>query len=139
MLRLGGIACGYFVSTPAKHAGLNLNRYKLAQKYSIDIVKTLCNKPMKAIGHGNLEALLHWIAQRPDDLYIVGLDNHVGWIHRSKGQTWFIHSNYLGPVAVEQEIAASSDALNASENYVLGRFLNTDALVLNWLLHRSYQ
>lgn len=135
----GETACGYFVSTPVKHAGLNLNRYKLAQQYSFDIVKTLCNQPIKRIGHGNLDALLQWIASQPDDLYIIGLDNHVGWLHRKHGQTWFVHSNYLGPVAVEQEVAATSAALNSSENYVLGRFLSTDALVLNWLLNRSYQ
>jgi hypothetical protein len=39
----GEIACGYFVSTTLKHADFKLNRYRLAQAYSLRIVlRYLC-------------------------------------------------------------------------------------------------
>lgn len=37
----GLIACGYFVSTTMKHVGFNLNRFRLAQAYSLQAVKVL--------------------------------------------------------------------------------------------------
>lgn len=130
---VGQVACGYFVSTPVAHCALKVNRYKLAQQYSFDIVQVLCGSPVQRIGNGNLRALLQWIASRPDDLYVIGLDNHVGWLHRSNGHTWMVHSDYLGPVAVHTELADTSAALSISNNYVLGRFMHQQALVEDWL------
>ncbi len=40
----GEIACGYFVSTTLKHAGFNLNRYKLAQQGANEIATAICGK-----------------------------------------------------------------------------------------------
>ena len=40
--RNGVIACGYFVSTTLRDLGIQLNRYKTAQKASLDIIKQLC-------------------------------------------------------------------------------------------------
>ena len=96
----GEIACGYFVSTPVRHCGFNLNRYKLAQQYSFDIVKVLCGEPVQRIGNGNLKQLLAWIGDQPDDLYIVGLDNHVGWLLHERDSTFMIHSDYTNTVTV---------------------------------------
>ena len=128
------IACGYFVSTPLKHCGFRLNRYRLAQQYSFDIVKTLCDRSrIKRIGHNDLDAVLAYIGAQPNDLYVVGLDNHVGWLAKTDDGIFFIHSNYMGPVAVERELAAESTCLASSENFVFGHFISNPSVIDQWL------
>ncbi len=73
----GKIACGYFVSTTLKHVGVKVNRYKLAQKYSHAIVKTICTDVQVL---SSFETLMKTLHDGPDDVYVVGLDNHVGMI-----------------------------------------------------------
>lgn len=93
----GQIACGYFVTTTLKHMGFNLNRYKLAQQYSHSIVNSLCNN-VQQIRNNDTTKLFNYINSKPNQLYIVGLDNHVGFISKEKSGIYFIHSSYLEPV-----------------------------------------
>ena len=37
----GEIACGYYVSTTLKHAGVNVNRYRMAQQSALSAAKTV--------------------------------------------------------------------------------------------------
>jgi len=126
----GQIACGYFVSTTLKHCGFNLNRYKIAQQYSHSIVKTLCTE---VCSFTDTKQLLTYISKKPDDLYIVGLDNHVGFISNRNGKIVFIHSTFVGDVCVIDENADESLVLKSSNRYVLGNLLNNDSLLINWL------
>lgn len=128
----GQVACGYFVSTPLKHVGFNLNRYKLAQKYSHAIVKTLCNN-IQYIRENDTEKLFHYINSKPNQLYVVGLDNHVGFLLKEKTGIYFIHSSYLDPVAVVKEKAAESEALLSSGLFVLGHFSSNRLIIKSWL------
>ncbi len=130
--RDGQIACGYFVSTTLKHTGININRYDVAKQYSHSIVKTLCTSDsIQRIT--NFDQLLKYLNNRPNDLYIVGLDSHVGFLQKSDEGIFFIHSNYIGPVAVEKELATQSEALQYSEVWVLGHLMSNDALIKKWL------
>lgn len=129
----GQIACGYFVSTTLKHIGFNLNRYKLAQQYSSGIVKSLCNN-IQYVRSNDTEKLFSYINSKPNQLYVVGLDNHVGFISKEDGGIFFIHSSYLDPVAVIKEKAATSEALIYSNLFVLGHFSENDAAIQSWLL-----
>lgn len=126
----GYIACGYFVSTTLKHCGVELNRYKVAQQYSHSIVNTLCSDVKK---YANLDMLLAYIASQPDNVYVVGLDNHVGFISKQKESITFIHSSFVGPACVESERAASSAVLASSRLYVVGNATGNKNLVLRWL------
>lgn len=121
--REGSIACGYFVSTTLKHLGFNLNRYDIAKMYSSDIVKILCFNDFWI--SNDWQTFLDKMKSEPDGIYIIGLSNHVGFIERSKGRTYFIHSNYLGNKGVEKELADQSKALSYSTIFWLGNFSNS--------------
>jgi hypothetical protein len=126
----GKIACGYFVSTTLKHCSIELNRYKVAQQYSHSIVNTLCSDVKK---HTVLNAVLTYIESQPDNIYVVGLDNHVGFISKQNGSITFIHSSFVGTACVESEQANISAVLASSRLYVLGNLSGNKKLVLCWL------
>ncbi len=132
----GQIACGYFVTTTLKHIGFNLNRYKLAQQYSHSIVNTLCNN-VQQIENNDTIKLFNYINSNPNQLYIVGLDNHVGFISKEDNGIYFIHSSYLEPVAVVKEKASVSDALLSSNLFVLGHFSTNDQIIQSWLIQKE--
>jgi len=130
----GEIACGYFVSTLLRDLGYSLERYKLAQQASLNIVKSLSPKDQRWDWSGISRATLtEKVKGLSKGFYVVGLDFHVGFLlHDDDGRVWFLHSSYLDPVAVVRENALTSEAL-ASDRYVLG-YLESDWLVKKWLL-----
>jgi hypothetical protein len=128
------VACGYFVSTPLKHMGFNLNRFKLAQMYSKKIAETLCTDVTKYM---HKEVMINEINSRENNLYIVGLDSHVGMILKSNSGTWFVHSNYYGNEGPVKEFALESPALGDSGSFYLGTF-STSINMSNWLLENLY-
>ncbi|NOQ75582.1 MAG: hypothetical protein GQ574_26465 [Crocinitomix sp.] len=128
------VACGYFVSTTLKHMGFNWNRYDLAKMYSLKIVENTCSEIKK---YTQISTVIEYVKRRPNNLYIVGLDSHVGFILKSNNQVWFVHSNYYGAVGPEQELAIDSPALNSSNNYHIGTFFNTENIKM-WLNGTAY-
>lgn len=128
------IACGYFVSTTLKHIGFNWNRYDLAKMYSFDIVTQTCSDIQKLTTKTDL---ITSVLALPDNLYIVGLDSHVGFILKRGDLVWFIHSNYYGSVGPEKELASVSPALDSSLNYYIGTFLNAENIA-KWLNGTGY-
>ncbi len=134
----GMIACGYFVSTLLRDLGYDLERYKLAQQASLNIVRSLSPKEHRKdwsdISTTTLTARVQKMAK---GFYVVGLDNHVGFLlHDDDGSVWFLHSSYMDPVAVVRERATESEPLAASNRYVLG-YLESDWLIRKWLLHEK--
>ncbi|MBL7941848.1 MAG: hypothetical protein JNM00_03730 [Flavobacteriales bacterium] len=131
----GEVACGYFVSTTLKHAGFNLNRYKLAQQAAFTGCKSLNmgKKPEHIAGKTAPEAVTWFLANKPDGLYTVGLDFHVGFLYKVSGQLYFIHSSYLPPVAVTYENAATSAAFSASESWWITPITHNRPLIAAWL------
>lgn len=127
--REGIVACGYFVSTTLKHVGFNLNRFDLAKMYSSSIVKSLCETPAT---FNNIDNMFAHILENGNYLYLVGLSSHVGFIEKKDGAIYFIHSNYIGSVAVEKELAKNSDALNSSDVFVLGNLTGNPELMKKW-------
>ena len=128
--RNGQIACGYFVSTTLRDAGMKLNRYELAKLYSHAIVTNICDTVTKDLN--NLDSLVSYIASQPKDIYIVGLDSHVGFLIKEDAGIFFVHSNYIGPVAVTKELALESEALASSNRYVLGSILSNKGILEKW-------
>lgn len=73
------------------------------------------------------------LAAEPDGLFVIGLDNHIGYLLKRKTEMFFLHSSYLDPVAVVLEKASESDALAGHENYLLARLSGNEELVEQWL------
>lgn len=129
----GEVACGYFVSTTLRDVGIQLNRYKVAQKAAADIIVDLCGAA-SIQRFDSFEQLERFVAPLQDtDIIIVGLDFHVGFIFKKEGQAYFAHSNYIGRKGVELEILNESDALKNTGLYVVGNLVENEARVKTWL------
>jgi hypothetical protein len=130
----GSIACGYFVSTTLGEAGLRVERARLAQQPSEDIIKTLV--PDAAIARFSdvpVEKFAAAVASRGDGLYVVGLDIHVGFLIVNGGDVLFHHASYVGPAKVVREKAIESSPLVDSRYRVIGKLFTDDALIDAWL------
>lgn len=131
----GTIACGYFVTTTLKQIGLNLNRERLAQCASEQMIRSLVQK--KYIWHFNnlsLEAFINGLKFKGPGLYIVGLDNHTGFIYvQSPNKIRFIHSSGRFPFCVLNENAAESIVLKKSTYKVVGKISDDPLLLDKWV------
>jgi len=130
----GSIACGYFVSTTLKHMGFNWNRYELAKMYSRQIVEIVCDTNKVFQDKAKFFKYCH---QLEDNLYILGLSNHVGFILKSKGKIRFVHSNYIDGIGPDKEKIQTSLALNSSHVFWIGKFL-TKTNIKKWLSSTAY-
>jgi len=129
----GEIACGYLVSTTLKHVGFNLNRYKFAQQPAMSEAKTLQSTPLKIYRNKSKSELVSKVlSELQDGLYLVGLDNHVGYLQIKNKEVFFIHANYCTN-KVEKEQAETS-ACFTSSIYALGEISTNKELLKKWIL-----
>jgi hypothetical protein len=126
------VACGYFVSTTLKHIGFNLNRYKLAQQASMIVTKSLDPHGIETLWEKPVTELVTYFKSKPPGLWTVGLSYHVGFLHWDGFDLYFIHSNYLDPVAVVKEKALESEALGQSTVFCLGNITHNPWLMKKW-------
>ena len=134
----GAIACGYFVSTVLRDAGFRVERVRLAQQASENIVKTLTppaqvrryrwKRPSQVV-----EAVREELGP---GLFVVGLDYHVGFLQVEAERATFCHSAWLEPATVVCEPAASALGLE-SDYTVVGRLL-TPSMLTRWLEARAF-
>jgi hypothetical protein len=127
----GEIACGYFVSTTLLHAGLNINRYHLAQQAGLNEAKSLAitdDNYETIYGIENLEKALK--DRYTDGLYFVGLDSHVGYLYIKHGEYYFIHSNYIDDKVMIQK-AMTAEAFQ-SNIYVIANITTNEELLKKW-------
>ncbi len=118
----GTIACGYFVTTVLRDAGINLNRVKLAQCASEEMIKKVTRKEsISRYRNQSLQGFIFKMLQKEPGLYIVGLDFHTGFIYHNGKELFFIHSSYAYPKKVVIENAAQSGVLSASKYKVTGK------------------
>ncbi|TAE19494.1 MAG: hypothetical protein EAZ95_01730 [Bacteroidetes bacterium] len=131
----GVIACGYFVATILQHAGIELDRPKMGQSSSSNLVKALCDtNTVQIFQNKNFKGLWQYLSKKaPDGLYIVGMDRHAGMIAKQKGKVTFIHSRKPRLAGVIFENAEKSLTLQNSKIHVVGNVLANDALVRRWL------
>jgi hypothetical protein len=132
--RKGQIACGYFVTTVLKHAGIALDKYYLSRASSATLIKHLC-KPQNilTIRKNDYQKLVSHLQNQPDGIYIVGLDTHVGLIEKSDKDLFFIHSRKPRSAGVIKEKVLESKTLQKSKIYVLGNLLDNELIIQNWL------
>lgn len=132
----GKIACGYFISTTLKDMGLNLNRYKLAQKSPFDEAKVLsCGAEITTIAHEDPNQALAEIKRHiQKGVYFIGFDTgHVGFLVKKKEQLLLVHSNYLAPVSVCVEPLETARVFKTFKKFHLVDISNNESLIQKWL------
>jgi len=132
--RQGKIACGYFVSTVLRDTGMKVQRAKLAQQASENIILSLTtDEHTKRFSQLPIKSFVDASKKWGSGLYVVGLDVHVGFILNIDGDVFFIHSSYVEPYAVVKERAINSQVLASSRYRVLGKLSEDNELILRWL------
>lgn len=114
----GTIACGYFVTNTLTDFGFDINRTYLAQQASSVMIKKLCKDIKYFSKRQDLDKYI--LSKNKNQVYIVGLDFHTGFITRENKDTYFIHSNYIKNKGVVKELTQTSQALNASKTFMIG-------------------
>ena len=112
------IACGYFVTNTLTDFGFDINRTYLAQQASSVMIKKLCSDIKYFSKRQDLEKYI--LSKDKNQVYIVGLDFHTGFITRENKDCYFIHSNYIKMKGVVKELTTTSQALNSSKSFMIG-------------------
>ena len=136
----GKIACGYFVATVLKDAGFRVNRYKLAQQPSQNILRTFLPRKSLNIKVGvPYDRYSAQVASAEPGIRIIGLDSHVAFLVTRPDGFRFIHSSGSDPWCVVDEDSGGADVLRRS-NYRVDGLLTADKTVLRrWLAGHKFQ
>jgi hypothetical protein len=89
----------------------------MAQAHSFDEVKQFCPEHQHLLGR---DSLLTFIPGLRNGLYLLGLDNHIGFLSIEKGNAYFIHSDYHQAEGVKKELLESSKAVANSNHFYVG-------------------
>ena len=117
----GSIACGYFVTTVVRDMNFDIERVKLAQCVSEEmIIKLVDEKKIKRFNGKENALMVKYLEEKKTNLFIVGLDNHTGVILNDGKELYFIHSSGRFPFCVIKEKAENSKTLLQSKYKVLG-------------------
>jgi len=114
----GSIACGYFVTNILADYGFKIKRIYLAQQASSVMIKQLCKEIQYFSKREDVDQYV--LKKNKNQVYMVGLDFHTGFITRENKDTYFIHSNYINNKGVVKEMTKNSQALNASKTFMIG-------------------
>jgi len=136
--RQGKIACGYFVSTVLRDAGWRVQRARLAQQASENIILSLIAEPyIKRFRRVPIGDFVKTVKDWGPGIYVVGLDIHTGFIVNDGDEVYFVHSSYVDPFMVVKETARDSKILQTSAYRVLGRITADDEFIQSWLLKKE--
>ena len=133
----GAIACGYFVSTILRDAGVQLHRVRFGQAAALRIQEAMSPPGRKVHRFFSIPpaSLAEKIEALGDGVYIIGLNVHVGFVVVRGGEVRFVHSSYTGAKVVTDEPLAEAAAIAASQpaGYFVSELFTTDASILRWL------
>ncbi|UWX56491.1 hypothetical protein NYZ99_10050 [Maribacter litopenaei] len=132
----GKIACGYFISTTLNDMGINLNRFRLAQKSPLDEARMIsCGAEIiKVVQEDSEKAWKEIDVLTSDGLYFIGFDKgHVGYLLKREGELFLIHSNYPAPIAVHMEPLKESRVFKKFNTFHLVPISQNDILLQRWL------
>ena len=130
----GKIACGYFVTTVLRDAGLRLEREWLAQQASETMIKSLVGgEYIRRFSKATLPDFVAAVKQWGKGVYIVGLDKHTGLLIHTGDDLYFVHSTYISPGTVVKERAIESLALGVSRYRVVGKISADKGALLRWI------
>lgn len=135
--RKGKIACGYFITTVLSDAGFKIPRVKWAQQAS-EYYITRMTSDVKRFSNQSPETMKSYFLKHPDGLYVVGLDNHVGFVYKSGKEVTFTHASYYDPkIGVQTEELMGDNPFAKSVYRVVGRILNKE-MIRKWILGESW-
>jgi len=130
----GKIACGYFVSTVIRDAGFRVNRYRLAQQPSENILRTFIPGKDCILEVGTkFSAYADKVEGLPNGIYLVGLDTHVGFIVKRSDGMKFFHSSGSRPWAVVEENRRNAGVLQRSNWRMTGSLTGEPSVIRTWL------
>lgn len=126
------IACGYFVTTTLQHMHVNLDRVALAREPASSIIYSLCEESsIETFGNNDLDALEQYLHQHEDGLWILGLDNHVGFVEKTEGQLFVIHSSPVN--GVERAPLRQPGIIRRSKLFMVGKLFEDKSFLTSWL------
>jgi hypothetical protein len=129
---------GYFVTAILSDAGFKIPRVKWAQSASEPVIVKIASN-IQRYRNQPMSKLIDYLNNQDDGLYIVGLDNHVGFISKSDNNYRFIHSNYYRPeIGVMAEPLEGHNPLNDSKYRIIGKLLDTE-MAQNWINSVEYK
>ena len=128
----GYIACGYFVTTILRDMQVNINRVKMAQCASEQMINSLTNKKAN-YSRLPFHSFIEKVKQNGKGLSIIGLDNHTGFLYHDGEELYFIHSSYVGTGRVIKEIAQDNSILQNSSYKVVGYISQDAQFIKKWL------
>lgn len=136
----GKIACGYFVSTILRDAGFKVERFRLAQQPSQNIIETFLPRNEMHIKAGqDYSDFLDQVIARGPGIRIVGLDSHVAFlVVPTSGEPRFIHSSGGAPKCVVDEHRDNAHALRHSNYRVTGNVTRNDQVIHRWLTGQKW-
>ncbi len=130
----GKVACGYFVSTVIRDAGFRVNRYKLAQQPSENIMRTFLPGDACLLKVGeDFETYADRVQGMEPGVYIIGLDTHVGFIVNEGDGVIFYHSSGAGDRGVVEENRKSAGAIRNSKWRMIGGLTADAGVIRTWL------
>jgi hypothetical protein len=128
----GYIACGYFATTVLRDAGVKINRVKMAQCASEEMINSLTSKK-ENVSSLTFEKFIAYIKSKGEGLSVIGLDNHTGFLYNDGKQLYFIHSTFLGTKDVQKDIASNSIILQSSKYKVVGFISKDEHFLKKWM------
>lgn len=130
----GRIACGYFVATVLKDAGFQVDRYRLAQQPSGNILRSFLPKDACTLTVGKeYGAFADEMATRDPGVYVVGLDTHVAFLVVGDDGFRFIHSSGSKPWCVVDEGREEAEVLRRSNWRMTGNLTADKEVIRRWL------
>lgn len=130
----GSIACGYFVTTTLRDIGVPISRTKLAQCASEEMIKNLVNeKNIYRFSNIPIKEFESTLKQKGNGIYVVGLDNHTGFVLFSDEGNYFIHSSGIAPFKVVKDKLTESRLIVNSKYRVVGKISADKDLLLGWV------
>lgn len=135
----GKIACGYFITNTLTDVGFQIPRIKWAQSASETFIKKLSFDRVKRFHNQSISKVKNYLKESGNGLYLVGLDNHVGYVFVKNNSQLFIHAGYYKPdIGVVSEKIDSYNPLLNSSYRIFGKLMSDD-MVLNWINNVSFQ
>jgi len=132
----GSIACGYFVTTALRDAGVEIDRVAMAQAPSEVMIRSLvADEHIRRFSNTPLPAFVTSILEWGEGVYVVGLDCHVGFIIHDGSDAWFVHSSFVPPCCVVSGRCGDSRVLGASRYRVVGKLTADEDLLRRWLVY----
>jgi cell wall-associated NlpC family hydrolase len=130
----GSIACGFFVLRVLRDAGFKVPVDLLAVKASEEIILALADpKDIKRFHNADMSVVRDYLVKSGNGLYIVGLDQHTGFIVNDGDELSFVHSSYYKSIRkVVSEPIETQSPLSQSKCRVIGKILS-GSMMRAWL------